>query len=182
MIPKNKRFSLVLVLLMCLTLCLTALSEGDTEEVSITIFDENGEVILGETPEPEVTPEPTVDPSQPVYEADGSILLTMTFAGDMTIGSNVQSSGTSIFEKELDKQKGDINFPFRNVRDILLADDLTMVNFEGTLTHRGPQSRQDGERVPLPGRSQLCGDAACGRRGHGVAGKQPRAGHGRKRP
>ena len=42
MIPKNKRFSLALVLLMCLTLCLTALSEGDTEEVSITIFDENG--------------------------------------------------------------------------------------------------------------------------------------------
>ena len=51
MIPKNKRFSLVLVLLMCLTLCLTALSEGDTEEVSITIFDENGEVVVGETPE-----------------------------------------------------------------------------------------------------------------------------------
>ena len=123
MIPKNKRFSLALVLLMCLTLCLTALSEGDTEEVSITIFDENGEVVVGETPEPEVTPEPTVDPSLPVYEADGSILLTMTFAGDMTIGSNVQSSGTSIFEKELEKQKGDINFPFRNVRDILLAEE-----------------------------------------------------------
>ena len=57
MIPKNRRFSFILVLLMCLTLCLTALCEGDTEEVSITIFDENGEVILGETPEPEVTPE-----------------------------------------------------------------------------------------------------------------------------
>ena len=144
MIPKNKRFSLALLLLMCLTLCLTALSEGDTEEVSITIFDENGEVVVGETPEPEVTPEPTVDPSLPVYEADGSILLTMTFAGDMTIGSNVQSSGTSIFEKELEKQKGDINFPFRNVRDILLADDLTMVNFEGTLTTEGRNPDKTG--------------------------------------
>ena len=144
MIPKNKRFSLALVLLMCLTLCLTALSEGDTEEVSITIFDEHGEVVVGETPEPEVTPEPTVDPSLPVYEADGSILLTMTFAGDMTIGSNVQSSGTSIFEKELEKQKGDINFPFRNVRDILLADDLTMVNFEGTLTTEGRNPDKTG--------------------------------------
>lgn len=120
------------------------LSEGDTEEVSITIFDENGEVVVGETPEPEVTPEPTVDPSLPVYEADGSILLTMTFAGDMTIGSNVQSSGTSIFEKELEKQKGDINFPFRNVRDILLADDLTMVNFEGTLTTEGRNPDKTG--------------------------------------
>ena len=179
MIPKNKRFSLALVLLMCLTLCLTALSEGDTEEVSITIFDENGEVVVGETPEPEVTPEPTVDPSLPVYEADGSILLTMTFAGDMTIGSNVQSSGTSIFEKELEKQKGDINFPFRNVRDILLADDLTMVNFEGTLTTEGRNPDKTG--VPFPRRSQLCGHAARGRRGYGVAGKQPRAGYGRQR-
>ena len=44
MIPKNRRFSFILVLMMCLTLCLTALCEGDTEEVSITIFDENGEV------------------------------------------------------------------------------------------------------------------------------------------
>ena len=147
MIPKNKRFSLALMLLMCLTLCLTALSEGDTEEVSITIFDENGEVVVGETPEPEVTPEPTVDPSLPVYEADGSILLTMTFAGDMTIGSNVQSSGTSIFEKELEKQKGDINFPFRNVRDILLADDLTMVNFEGTLTTEGRNPDKSKEEI-----------------------------------
>ena len=111
MIPKNKRFSLALVLLMCLTLCLTALSEGDTEEVSITIFDANGEVILGETPEPEVTPEPTVDPSQPVYEADGSILLTMTFAGDMTIGSNVQSSGTSILTRSWKKQRATSTFP-----------------------------------------------------------------------
>ena len=50
MIPKNKRFSLALVLLMCLTLCLTALLEGDTEEVSITIFDENGEVVVGVAP------------------------------------------------------------------------------------------------------------------------------------
>lgn len=123
---------------------LFALAEGDTEEVSITIFDESGNVIIGDptpepetTPEPEVTPEPTPDPALPVYQPDGSILLTMSFTGDMTIGSNVQSSGTSIFEKELKKQDGDINFPFRNVTDILHADDLTMVNFEGTLTTAG---------------------------------------------
>ncbi len=123
---------------------LFALAEGDTEEGSITIFDESGNVIIGDptpepetTPEPEVTPEPTPDPALPVYQPDGSILLTMSFTGDMTIGSNVQSSGTSIFEKELKKQDGDINFPFRNVTDILHADDLTMVNFEGTLTTAG---------------------------------------------
>ena len=79
----------------------------------------------------------TPDPALPVYQPDGSILLTMSFTGDVTIGSNVQSGGTSIFEKELKKQNGDIHFPFRNVSDILKADDLTMVNFEGTLTTAG---------------------------------------------
>lgn len=138
MSSKNKRFGLVLLLLMCLTLCLSAVSEGDLEEVSITIFDENGQEANGggET-DAEPTPEPTVDPAEPVYQADGSILLTMSFGGDFTIGSNVQASGVGIFEKELAKQDGDINFPFRNIRDILLADDLTMLNFEGTLTTEG---------------------------------------------
>lgn len=128
----NRALAWLLVLCMCLTLCLCGLAEGDLEEVSITIFDENGEV--AETLASEEEDEPKVDPAAPVYEVDGSILLTMTFAGDFTIGSNVQHKGTSIFEKELKKQDGDINFPLRNVRDILLADDLTMINFEGTLT------------------------------------------------
>lgn len=132
MIYTNRTLAWLLVLCMCLTLCLCGLAEGDLEEVSITIFDENGEV--AGTMEPEKEDEPEVDPAAPVYEADGSILLTMTFAGDFTIGSNVQHKGTSIFDKELKKQDGDINFPLRNVRDILLADDLTMINFEGTLT------------------------------------------------
>lgn len=133
MIHTNKVLAWLLVLCMCLTLCLCGgLAEGDLEEVSITLFDENGEV--AGTIAPEQTPEPEVDPAEPVYEPDGSILLTMTFAGDFTIGSNVQHKGTSIFDKELKKQDGDINFPLRNVRDIFLADDLTMINFEGTLT------------------------------------------------
>ncbi|MCI5957544.1 MAG: CapA family protein [Clostridiales bacterium] len=134
-----KRMLCCLMAAACLWLLpLLALAEGDTEEVSITIFDESGNVLIGDpTPEPEVTPEPTPDPALPVYQPDGSILLTMSFTGDMTIGSNVQSSGTSIFEKELKKQDGDINFPFRNVTELLHADDLTMVNFEGTLTTAG---------------------------------------------
>lgn len=70
---------------------------------------------------------------RPVFEADGSILITLTATGDFTIGGDCRKS-SSIFEKELKKQGGDINFTMRNVRDILLSDDLTIVNFEGTLT------------------------------------------------
>lgn len=71
----------------------------------------------------------------PVYEADGSILLTLSFAGDVTLGRNGKAPN-SIFAAELKRQDGDMNFPFRNVKELFLADDLTLVNFEGTLTHR----------------------------------------------
>ena len=132
---KRSVFAWLLMLCMMLTLC--ALAEGDLEEVSIFIFDSDGTVSEEIAPELEPTPEPTPDPAEPQYEADGSILLTMSFTGDFTIGENVQHNGTSIFEKEFKKQDEDIHFPFRNVRDILLSDDLTMINFEGTLTTAG---------------------------------------------
>lgn len=129
---RRKAVPWLLILCMCLTLCVCAFAEEDDEEVSITIFDADGNIESQTEPEP--TPEPTPDPTVLQTEADGFVLLTMSFTGDFTIGRNMQHDGSSIFEKELKKQDGDIQFPFRNVRDILLADDLTMVNFEGTLT------------------------------------------------
>ncbi len=133
------------LLLMCLLLCTLIFAvAAEEEEVILVIYDAEGNVVAGGGEDgtepiltPTLAPEPTPDPSLPVYEADGSILLTMSFTGDVTIGSNTQSGGKSIFDKELEANKGDINFPFRNVRDIFHEDDLTMVNFEGTLTTAG---------------------------------------------
>lgn len=134
----------LIAFLLVAVLAAAALAQGDTEEVSITIYDQSGNIVAGtDAPPdldgdgtPDVTPEPvpTVDKTKAVYQADGSILLTMSFTGDVTIGSNLQSGGTSIFEKELKKQNGNIDFPFRNVKELFEADDLTVVNFEGTLT------------------------------------------------
>ncbi len=145
---KNKPlYAWLLIVCMLLTLCVCACAEGDLEEVSITIFGAGGEVAQEIEPELEPTPEPvpTVDPTIPVLEGDGSVLLTMSFTGDFTIGENVQHDGKSIFIKELEKQDNDIHFPFRNVRDILLKDDLTMINFEGTFTTAGrnPEKRSN---------------------------------------
>ena len=95
--------------------------------ISVTITDDDGNTVSDDTLE-------VVDKTLPRYEVDGSIELTMTFGGDFTIGDNVQASGKSMYEKELDQQDRDINFVFRNVKDILSADDLTVLNFEGTLT------------------------------------------------
>jgi len=66
-------------------------------------------------------------------EPDGSVVLTITATGDFTIGGDSRKS-SSIWDKELKKQGGDPNFCLANVRDILASDDMTIVNFEGTLT------------------------------------------------
>ena len=73
------------------------------------------------------------DEEESIYEPDGSVLITITGTGDFTIGGDVRKS-SNIFDKELDRQGGDVNFTLRNIRDVLMADDLTIVNFEGTLT------------------------------------------------
>ena len=133
------------MLTLCLLLPIAAFAEEEEGDVSletalinaglitVTVTDENGETVSEQTIE-------TVDTAMPRYEADGSVLLTMTFGGDFTIGDNVQASGKSMFEKELDNQSRDINFMFRNVKDILETDDLTVINFEGTLT-TAPRNR-----------------------------------------
>ncbi len=76
-----------------------------------------------------VSPEST--PS--IYASDGSILLTITCTGDFTIGGDSRKR-KNIFEEELKERGGDINFTMRNIRSLLMQDDMTLVNFEGTLT------------------------------------------------
>jgi hypothetical protein len=74
-----------------------------------------------------------------VLDTDGSSILTITCTGDLTIGGDSRKR-KNIFEDELAAQGGDISFTMQNMRDLFLEDDLTLVNFEGTLT--------DSESVP----------------------------------
>lgn len=147
----RKHWLIILMTILCISFAIAAYAEFEDQEVSIIFYDENGVPITGDDAVPDTDgdgladfppePESTPDPSVPVYEADGSILLTMSFTGDVTIGGDPRKS-SSIFNDELKKKDGDIHFPFRNVKDIFLADDLTMVNFEGTLTTAKPNSRK----------------------------------------
>ena len=124
----RKALSLMMALLMVVLCACMAFAE---EEVYFS------------TPTPQVTPVPTMTVAEetptpapsatPQLQPDGSVILTLTAVGDVTIGRNVKHSGTSIFEKELKKQDGDVNFIFRNVKDIFESDDVTIVNFEGVL-------------------------------------------------
>lgn len=114
-----------------LALCLMApfaMAEEDEDELSLS--DWMDMPVGQEQSADDVSAE---DEAAEQLEPDGSQLITATFTGDFTIGGDSRKR-TDIFNDELKKQGGDINFPLRNVRDILMADDLTLVNFEGTLT------------------------------------------------
>ena len=67
-------------------------------------------------------------------QEDGSVIVTISATGDVTIGGDTRKSGKSIFDKQLEKEPSGLSFPMENVADIFAADDMTIVNFEGTLT------------------------------------------------
>ena len=69
------------------------------------------------------TPEPTAEP----------VSITVTIAGDCTLGTDVNSDQSTISVGFL-QMKSARGYFFQNVKDIFTADDLTVANMEGTLT------------------------------------------------
>ena len=68
------------------------------------------------------------------YQDDGSVIVTISATGDVTIGGDRRKSGKNVFDKQLELEPNGLDFPFENTREIFEADDMTLVNFEGTLT------------------------------------------------
>ena len=66
---------------------------------------------------------------------DGSVIVTLSATGDVTIGGDTRKRRQSIFDKQLAQEPLGLDFPLSNVKSIFEADDLTLVNFEGTLTN-----------------------------------------------
>lgn len=146
----RKLLSVLLVLSMLVSLCVLAVQaeNWDDEEEDVSFYEPTA------LPDPNASPVPTAEPGptpEPVLQADGSVVITVTAVGDVTIGRNVQHKGTSIFDKELNKQGGDINFIFRNVKDIFQSDDLTIANFEGVLAddYTIPSSKKNNDYLFL---------------------------------
>lgn len=81
-----------------------------------------------------------------VYDDDGAVIMTITCTGDFTIGGDNYHK-KNIFKAELEEHGGDINFIMQNVRDILMSDNLTIVNFEGTFTDTTyvPNNKKENE-------------------------------------
>lgn len=113
-----------------ITALLLALCLGLGVAAAESVTYEEDDLLIEEILEDSLATEP---PS--IYESDGSILLTITCTGDFTIGGDSRKKN-NIFENELKNQGGDINFTMsgKGIRDVLMSDDMTLVNFEGTLT------------------------------------------------
>lgn len=138
-------FFLTLCLLVSASVCLAT-----SEETDEPIVWPSDSVVIPATPAPETRSEPTAAPKATTETQPGTMSITLTFTGDLTIGTNYKAyrnMNASIFGKELKRQGGDPNFYLRNIKDILLSDDLTVVNFEGTLAESVaiPASKRENE-------------------------------------
>ena len=129
------RISVFLITALLLTACSSA-GEPATEQVqsAITEEDENGNtdvVATDETPAPVPTEKPTPTP-KPTPQIDR---ITLSCAGDCTIGTDPRFGYGSSFIATYDRVK-DYSYFLKNVQRYFANDDMTIVNFEGTLTNR----------------------------------------------
>lgn len=114
--PKAIAVLVVLCLLIAGAVCIPVFSSGSKKlsEETVTAVSPS----IAPTPSPSVTPEP--------------VTVTLSFAGDCTLGMDRSFTYSTSFNA-MYEEKGAEYF-LENVREIFAADDLTVVNFEGTLT------------------------------------------------
>lgn len=67
--------------------------------------------------------------------------VTITAVGDCTFATDINAPQDGSFKAYADSLGGDYSYFLKNVAPIFAEDDLTIVNFEGTLSNQG--SRQD---------------------------------------
>ncbi len=64
------------------------------------------------------------------------VKITISAAGDVTLSSDIKQPASVNFFAVYNKQKNDAYF-LKNVKSIFEQDDMTIVNFEGTLSNKG---------------------------------------------
>lgn len=71
---------------------------------------------------------------------DGIIRISISAAGDCTFGTDINSVGYNSFDSEFITQKNDYTYFLKLVKPYFEKDDLTIVNFEGTLSENGERA------------------------------------------
>ena len=124
--------------LLCLLLALWLLPQGALGEMLDLSLFEGGEPPAAESWDEAVFETRAwyerEDGSDWRYQDDGSVIVTISATGDVTIGGDTRKKSKSIFDKQLEQEISGLAFPMENVADLFAEDDMTIVNFEGTLT------------------------------------------------
>lgn len=81
----------------------------------------------------ETVSEPTAEPLQSPEEIPGVVTITISAAGDCSLGNHQEQDYSGSFVEAYD-QAEDEGYFLANVLDIFSADDFTIVNLEGVLT------------------------------------------------
>ncbi len=71
---------------------------------------------------------------------DGIIRISVSAAGDCTFGTDINSVGSGSFDWEAANQENDYAYFLKLVKPYFENDDLTIVNFEGTLSLQGARA------------------------------------------
>lgn len=90
--------------------------------------------------ESENEPDPAPEPEE--------VQITISAAGDASLGNYYGQNYSISFRETYDKLQ-DYSYFFKNVYDIFSADDMTIVNLEGTLTRA--QERRDDQEFCISG-------------------------------
>ncbi|MBE5803210.1 MAG: CapA family protein [Clostridiales bacterium] len=116
----------LLMLLLALTLAFgCALAEEDEELSILDVLNEvHPDVVEDTIVQPPTEEEIAEQEAASIYEPDGSVLITLSAAGDLRLGGE-------LYEAELAKYAGDAAFVMRNIRETMMEDDLTIVNVDG---------------------------------------------------
>ena len=80
---------------------------------------------------------PTGMPPLPTLPPLTVTLTAVTFAGDCTLGTDINYENERSFDSHWQAEEGDATYFLRNVADLFGFDDLAVVNMEGALTEGG---------------------------------------------
>ena len=99
-------------------------AKQEQQEEKIASEDDNSaDSTSGDSRNEPTTPEPTGEP----------VSITVSMVGDCTLGTDINFDQSTSFDAFY-QMKNDPGYFFQNVKSIFSADDLTIANFEGTLT------------------------------------------------
>ncbi len=139
--PKPFRLIPLTILLIALSGCALSAAPQTQQNAPVRpdagIFGEDTAVTAAETtavptPAPTATPAPTSTPTPTPTPVPTEKTVTVSFTGDCTLGQDTGLEGNSNSFAQV--VGTDYKYPFKNALDILGQDDMTLVNFEGTLT------------------------------------------------